>query len=181
MNKRFLADLLERAGRSFVQGFLGLWLANPSEPVEFDTLFTVDNLKAGVVMATLSVGMALLGKGVGSPDTASVLPASVAPPPVEPPAPLPATDMTLPPPNVVQVVAPPIVTTAYSARTGTWVTVYLRPAPAGQGRFSLTGAEHNGLPVVVERDGGLLAPIGPEEQATMGLRHAAAHPDGDGN
>lgn len=79
MNLRFLADLGERAARSFIQGFLGLWLANPSEPVEFDTLFTLSNLKAGIVMAVLSIGMAVAGKGVGNPDTASVLPAPVAP------------------------------------------------------------------------------------------------------
>lgn len=79
MNWRFVADVGERAGRSFIQGFFGLWLANPSKPVDFDTLFTTENLKAGIVMAVLSIAMALLGKGVNNPDSASVLPAQAQP------------------------------------------------------------------------------------------------------
>lgn len=85
LNKRFLADLGERAGRSFLQGFFGLWLANPTEPIEFDTLFTMANLKAGVVMAALSIGMALASKPVNNKDSASLLPPEAQPPAPQPP------------------------------------------------------------------------------------------------
>ena len=79
LSKRYLADLGERAVRTFIQGFFGVWLVNPSEPIEFDTLFTVTNLKAGLVMAALSIGMAVVGKPVGNPDSASVLPPKAQP------------------------------------------------------------------------------------------------------
>jgi hypothetical protein len=84
LSKRYLADLGERAVRTFLQGFFGVWLVNPSEPIEFDSLFTVTNLKAGLVMAALSIGMAVVGKPIGNPDSASVLPPKAQPPAPQP-------------------------------------------------------------------------------------------------
>jgi hypothetical protein len=83
--RRYWADLGERAGKSFVQGFLALWFLNPAKPVEFDTLFSLSNLKAGVAMAAMSIGTSILGKSFGNPNSASVLPPEaqpVAPAPV---------------------------------------------------------------------------------------------------
>jgi hypothetical protein len=85
LSRRYLADLGERAVRSFLQGFFGIWLVNPTEPIEFDTLFTVTNLKAGLVMAALAIGMAVVGKPIGNPDSGSVLPPKAQPPAPQPP------------------------------------------------------------------------------------------------
>lgn len=165
---RFLADLGERAGRSFIQGFLGLWLANPAKPIDFDTLFTVANLKAGVVMAVLAVGMALLGKPIGSPDTGSVLP-----PPAQP-AELPADAPTPESPDGVLTAA------VYSNRLGAWSTAYLHPeAASGGGTFTLTGEQRDGLPVACYQPDrtGTHNPLGPVEMTARGLRPAIPTPE----
>lgn len=75
--KRWLADTGERAGRTFVQAYLACWLA--IEPA-FETLFTLDNLKAGVVGLALSVAVSVGAKKRGADDSASLLPAAVDPP-----------------------------------------------------------------------------------------------------
>jgi hypothetical protein len=74
---RWLADTGERAGRTFLQGYFAVWLAFGAG---FDTLFTLDNLKAGVVATALSVAMSMGAKKAGANDSASLLPASVDPP-----------------------------------------------------------------------------------------------------
>jgi hypothetical protein len=77
--KKFLKDLAERAGKTFVQGYLAFWLLTSGlgdTPAEvptasgFDTLFTMDNVKAGAVALALSVASSVLTKRVG-PDSTS--------------------------------------------------------------------------------------------------------------
>lgn len=81
--KRWLLDTLERAGRTFGQAYFAAWVAFGS--MEFETLFTLDNLKAGVVGLAASVAMSLGAKQTGADDSASLLPANVDPP-QDPPA-----------------------------------------------------------------------------------------------
>jgi hypothetical protein len=63
--KRFIADLAERAGKVFIYAYLASWV---SRGVEYDTLFTQDNVSVGIA------------RHVGSNDSASLLPANVDPP-----------------------------------------------------------------------------------------------------
>ena len=67
---------LERLSKSFVQGYIAFWTltsglgnteANVPNAGAFDTLFTWDNVKAGVVMAVLSAGTSFLSTPFG-PD-----------------------------------------------------------------------------------------------------------------
>jgi hypothetical protein len=62
MNIQFIKETAERAGRTFLQAYLAFWLVVGSD---FDSLFTLDNLKAGVVAVALSVAMSLGLKNVG--------------------------------------------------------------------------------------------------------------------
>lgn len=82
LSLRYLADLAERTVRTFVQAYLGYWMTLGG--AEYDTLFTINNLKVAVAASAVAVATALVGKGVGNPTSASVLP-----PPAQPPAPLP--------------------------------------------------------------------------------------------
>ncbi len=86
--KRFLADLGERAGKTFAQFYLGSWLlAAGLLNTDFDTpnagaydlLFTLNNVKAGVVGVALSVATSIGAKKLGAGDSASLLPADVDP------------------------------------------------------------------------------------------------------
>lgn len=178
MTTRFFADTAERTVRTFIQAYVAAWLAAPllGGDTQWDTLFTVDNLKYAVVAAVLALATAVGAKGFSNPDSASVLPPAAPPTAPQPPA---EDDVEAPKP--VLAVTPPIVAAAYSARLDNWDTVFLRPAPPGLGTFGLTSAAHNGLPVAELRPGGPLGPIGPKEQETMGLREPVAHPDADGN
>jgi hypothetical protein len=76
--KRWLADALERSGRTFVQAYLACWLAAGS--ADYDELFTITNLKAGVVGLALSLAVSVGAKKRGADDSASLLPADVDPP-----------------------------------------------------------------------------------------------------
>lgn len=76
--KRWLLDTLERAGRTFLQAYFAVWLTVGS--AEYETLFTVTNLKAGVVGVALSLAMSVGAKKTGADDSASLLPADVDPP-----------------------------------------------------------------------------------------------------
>lgn len=76
--KRWVADTAERAGRTFGQSYLAVWVA--AGGTAFDTLFTVTNLKAGVVGVALSVAVSVGAKQSGPNDSASLLPADVDPP-----------------------------------------------------------------------------------------------------
>lgn len=71
MPSSFSKDVLERAARTFLQGWLGAWLATGAD---FDGLVSSDNLKVGVVAVALSVAMSMGLKKVGkNKDSASVL------------------------------------------------------------------------------------------------------------
>jgi hypothetical protein len=71
MSSSFSKDVLERAARTFLQGWLGAWLATGAD---FDGLVSSDNLKVGVVAVALSVAMSMGLKKVGkNKSSASVL------------------------------------------------------------------------------------------------------------
>lgn len=76
--KRWIADTLERAGRTFVQAYLAAWVA--AGDTQYDLLFTITNLKAGVVGLALAVAFSVGAKQTGANDSASLLPATVDPP-----------------------------------------------------------------------------------------------------
>jgi len=59
----FAKDTAERAVRTFLQGYLGSWLAAGAD---FDGLVSETNIKVGIVAVALSVAMSLGLKNVGS-------------------------------------------------------------------------------------------------------------------
>lgn len=72
----------------------------------------------------------------------------------------------------------------YSHRLGAWSTVYLHTeANPDEGTFVLTDATYAGLPVAQYVPGASAThtPIGPDEQARMGLRPIVRPPDAEGN
>lgn len=75
----FLADLAERAAKTFAQFYLGFWLfLNPdtniqNAPDAFDTLFTTQNLKAGVVGLAFSLATSVASATRGSNASASLV------------------------------------------------------------------------------------------------------------
>jgi hypothetical protein len=80
--RRFLLDAAERAGKTFAQAYFGLWLlraglgdAELAEPraAAFDLLFTLDNVKAGVVGVALSVATSIGSRQIGRRDDASLV------------------------------------------------------------------------------------------------------------
>lgn len=67
----FTKDTAERAARTFLQGYLGAWLATGAD---FDGLIDSSNLKIGVVAVALSVAMSMGLKKVGkNKESASIL------------------------------------------------------------------------------------------------------------
>jgi len=71
MSTKFLKDTAERAGRTFLQAYLGAWIATGANP---DDLLKADSLKIGVSAVALSVAMALGLKKVGpNKNSASVV------------------------------------------------------------------------------------------------------------
>lgn len=71
MTTSFVRDTVERAARTFLQGYLGAWLATGAD---FDGLISTDNLKVGVVAVALSVAMSMGLKKVGpNKNSGSVL------------------------------------------------------------------------------------------------------------
>jgi len=58
----FLKDTAERAVRTFLQGYLGAWIATGADA---DGLIATDNLKVGAVAVALSVAMSMGLKNVG--------------------------------------------------------------------------------------------------------------------
>jgi hypothetical protein len=71
MTSNFLKDIVERAARTFVQAYLGAWVATGANP---DALANMDNLKIGVTAVALSIAMAMGLKKVGpNKDSASVV------------------------------------------------------------------------------------------------------------
>ena len=92
LSKVWLLSTAERLAKSFLQGYIAFWTltaglgntpAEVASSAAFDSLFTWDNVKAGVVMAFLSVGTSLLstpfGPDKGSPSlTVSENPPTIA-------------------------------------------------------------------------------------------------------
>lgn len=78
-DKKFLSDTAERASKTFAQFYLGYWLfLNPDNslgnaPQMFDTLFTGDNLKAGVVGLALSLATSVGSSFNGDSHSASAI------------------------------------------------------------------------------------------------------------
>lgn len=62
MSSKFMRDVVERAGRTFIQGYLGAWLTTGAD---FDGLLDGANLKVGVVAVALSIAMSMGLKNVG--------------------------------------------------------------------------------------------------------------------
>jgi hypothetical protein len=63
-------ETADRLIKSFAQGYLASWLISGRT---FDTLFTVDNLKAGVVLVALSLATAAGLKQLGTDQSTSRL------------------------------------------------------------------------------------------------------------
>ena len=77
-NSKYMTELAERAVKTFGQFYLAYWLfLNPDgggiSPEMFDTLFTTQNLKAGVVGLALSVATSLGSKPFGDKNSASLV------------------------------------------------------------------------------------------------------------
>lgn len=64
-------DVAERAGRTFLQGYLAAWLL---EGADYAHLFTINNAQFGAVACALSLAMSLGAKNVGDKNTASLIP-----------------------------------------------------------------------------------------------------------
>jgi hypothetical protein len=62
MDMKFIKDAAERAVKTFVQAYLGVWMATGAD---FDGLADSSHLKAGVVAVLLSVAMSMGLKNVG--------------------------------------------------------------------------------------------------------------------
>lgn len=82
MNRELLLDIAERAGRTFLQFYFGAWMlaaglldTNFDIPnaSAYDLLFTMTNLKAGIVGLALTVAMGLGTAKIHNTDTASVI------------------------------------------------------------------------------------------------------------
>jgi hypothetical protein len=67
MSQLFVKKTAERAVRTFLQGYLSIWIVGGAS---FDGLVDLDNVKAGIVAAALSIAMSMGLKGVG-PDKES--------------------------------------------------------------------------------------------------------------
>ena len=62
MNMSFWRDAIERSVRTFVQAYLGVWMATGAD---FDGFADTSNLKAGAGAVALAVAMAMGLKNVG--------------------------------------------------------------------------------------------------------------------
>jgi hypothetical protein len=70
MNVSFFRDVAERAGRTFIQAYLAVWIANGAS---FDGLTDMGNAEAGAVAVALSIAMAVGLKNAGPhKDSASI-------------------------------------------------------------------------------------------------------------
>lgn len=66
----WLEDAVGRLVRTFIQGYAAFWAVAGQS---YDTLFTLDNLKAGVVAAAISFFMSMGASQFGNPHSASFL------------------------------------------------------------------------------------------------------------
>lgn len=62
MNMSFWRDAIERSVRTFIQAYLGVWMATGAD---FDGFMDTGTLKAGAVAVALSIAMAMGLKNVG--------------------------------------------------------------------------------------------------------------------
>jgi hypothetical protein len=81
LNSRYILDLIERVGWTFLQAFGAELVASGWFTVDGVTDLSVLQ-KAGIagIAAVLSVIKGLVAKGVGSPNTAALLPAAAETP-----------------------------------------------------------------------------------------------------
>jgi hypothetical protein len=71
MTINFLKDTVERAARTFIQAYLGAWVATGANS---DALVNMNNLKIGATAVALSLAMAMGLKKVGpNKDSASIV------------------------------------------------------------------------------------------------------------
>ena len=71
MGATFIKDTAERAARTFLQAYLGAWIATGAD---YDGLVDSANLKIGVTAVALSIAMSMGLKKVGSnKESGSVL------------------------------------------------------------------------------------------------------------
>lgn len=75
--RRWALDTAERCIKTFLEAYFAVWFAMGAD---FDHLFTVDNLKGGVVGVALSLAMSVGALKQGADDSASFLPGDVDPP-----------------------------------------------------------------------------------------------------
>ena len=77
--RTWLLSTAERLVKTFLQGYIAFWTLTaglgdtPAEVARadaFDTLFTIDNVKAGLVMAVLSLATSIISTPFG-PDNAA--------------------------------------------------------------------------------------------------------------
>lgn len=66
-DQKFIAKTTERMGKTFLQFYLGNWMYFSHQAIEYSTLFTVANAKAGVVGVALSLATSIGTKNLG-PD-----------------------------------------------------------------------------------------------------------------
>lgn len=81
MTKTFLRDLLERAVKTFVQGFIGVLLLSNLGTTGVDALSVLQTAGLAGIMAALSVVSSALSAAVGNTNSASVV-VSTPPPPL---------------------------------------------------------------------------------------------------
>lgn len=74
--KRFWQDAIERAAKTFFQAYAGAWVAVAAATggaLDFDSLFTADNVKAGIVGVAISFFMSMGSTLRGGSDNASLV------------------------------------------------------------------------------------------------------------
>ena len=74
--KRFWQDAIERAAKTFFQAYAAAWVAVSAatgSALDFDTLFTLDNVKAGVVGVAISFFMSMGSTLRGDRNNASLV------------------------------------------------------------------------------------------------------------
>ncbi len=78
MNRgQFIYDLLERAAKTFVQAYLGVWLIVYN--ADSDQAFQWENVRVGLVAGAVALATSFVGKGIGNSESGSWLPADKDP------------------------------------------------------------------------------------------------------
>lgn len=73
ITEEYISDVAERGFKTFAQFYFGSWIYLSGKAVEYDTLFTWVNVKAGVVGLALSLATSIGSKPITSPDSASLV------------------------------------------------------------------------------------------------------------